>query len=99
MYMFLLFFFFVNTTYISFDLDILLEFFIWIVCIIILEGRICHTTRYQGLSPSLGIVSIPFGPVHPETSALIFFHTFSLLYLTLSLYSCLFWNMFSTHPV
>ena len=73
MYMFLLFFFFVNTTYISFDLDILLEFFIWIVCIIILEGRICHTTRYQGLSPSLGIVSIPFGPVHPETSALIFF--------------------------
>ena len=45
---------------------------IWIVCSLILDGRICHTTLYQGLSPSLGIVSIPYGPVHPETSALVF---------------------------
>ena len=45
---------------------------IWIVCSLILEGRICHTTLYQGLSPSLGIVSIPYGPVHPDTSALVF---------------------------
>ena len=72
---------------------------IWIVCSLIPEGRICHTTLYQGLSPSLGIVSIPYGPVQPETSALVIVSHIQFIVFNTFTNSCLFWNMFSTRPV
>ena len=54
-----------NTTYISFDYDVLLEFFTHLDCVQPnSRGQDISCTLYQGLSPSLGIVSISYGHVH-----------------------------------
>ena len=71
--LFIYLFIFVNTTYISFDYDILLEFFIHLDCVQPnSRGQDMSYHSLSGISPSLGIVSIPYVPDHPETSALVF---------------------------
>ena len=68
----LLFNYFFNTTYISFNCDILLEFFTHLDCM--QPNSRGQDMSYHSLSGtiSLGIVSIPYGPDHPETSSLVF---------------------------
>ena len=87
-------FFFFNTTYISFDYDILLEFFIHLDCVKPnSRGQDMSYHSIQGLSPS----HMACSPRDFRSS--FFLHTFSLLYVTLSLYSYSFCDMFSTRPV
>ena len=80
--LFIYLFIFVNTKYISFDNDVLLEFFThldWVQPNSRGQDMSYPTTLNHGLSPSIGIVSIPYGPVHPETSALVFFSHFQFV--------------------